>query len=195
MREHGRAIVLMGFGLAVVAASVLHALTPLPQPSAHPNSASIATAPKAPARVAQRPYGVLHIDDVWVTAPEMQAFERAFLESLLQDGFTVTDVEPAPWDSRLDQAHADLVRTNVGDLVVIAPDEPGHPLWVCPRSIAAVSGQDVPSYEVSAGGDRITVSLEGVVYAGRVGDVLVLTQQAAVWQQLGAIAGPASCPG
>ena len=186
---------LIAFGLAVVAASVLHVLTPLPQPSAHPTSAGIAMAPTAPARVAQRPYGVLHIDDVWVTAPEMQAFERAFLESLLQDGFTVTDVEPAPWDSRLDQAHADLVRTNLGDLMVIAPDEPGHPLWVCPRSIAAVSGQDVPAYEVSAGGDRVTVSLEGVVYAGRAGDVLVLTQQAAVWQQLTRLVSPAACPG
>ncbi|HEX6350087.1 MAG TPA: hypothetical protein VF160_11940 [Candidatus Dormibacteraeota bacterium] len=195
MREHGRAIVLIGFGLAVVAASVVHALTPLAQPSAHPNSASIATAPKAPAAATQRPYGVLHIDDVWVTAPEMQAFERAFLESLLQDGFTVTDVEPGPWDSRLDQAHADLVRTNLGDLTVIAPDGPEHPLWICPRSIAAVSGQDVPAYEISAGGDRITISVGGLVYAGRVGDVLVLTQQAAVWQQLSPIVSPATCPG
>ncbi len=183
---------LIALALVVIAASAGHLLAP--RTSTSVAITKLVVAPKTPSPNAKRPYGVLHIGGLDIPAPAMHGYEMSFVHTLVSDGFVVQRIEANSWDSQLGHADADNIKTNRGEVTVIAPYGPGHPLLFCPRGIA-VGGGDVPIFEISAGGDSITVQLAGLVDVGRIADVLVLTQDLAMWQRLDPIATPVSCLG
>jgi len=134
------------------------------------------------------------MDGLDFPSPEMQAPERSFLHQLIVGGLVVQRVDPSTWDSRFTQADADVVTTNHGDMTVIAPYDPDHPVWVCQRGVVVVGGTDVPRYEVAAGGITITVEIADAVYFGRSSDVVVWTQDQGMWQRVSRLVSPATCP-
>lgn len=189
-----RSLGLITLALVVLAASAGHLLAPKRAAVPVEVTKPVVAAKTTPSPGTKRPYGVLHMDGLDIPAPEMNEFERAFVHTLIAAGFVVQRVDASPWDTRLDHADADNVETDHGEVTVIAPNDAGRPLLACSRAIT-VGGGDLPIYEISAGGDSITVELGGVVDSGRVAEVLVLTQDLAMWQRLDPIATPVNCPG
>lgn len=149
-------------------------------------------APQTP--LGKRPYGEAHMDGLDFPSPEMQAPEITFLHQLIAVGLVVQRVDPSTWDSRFTQADSDIITTNHGDLTVIAPYDPNHPVWMCPRGVVMLGGTDVPSYELGAGGITIDVQIAGPVSFGRSGDVLVWSQDPGMWQRVSGLLAPATCP-
>jgi hypothetical protein len=131
------------------------------------------------------------MDGLDIPSPEMKAPEIAFLHTLISDGFYVNRVDQGPWDNLVSQASADLVNTSFGDLIVVAPHESDHPLWVCVKS---VNDAHVPTYDLAVGGDHGMVQLAGSVSFGRVGDVLVVSQDATLWRRLMPLVSSVGCP-
>lgn len=189
-----RTVVLIALAVVVLAASLWHVLS---SPTRAPVATSkTATASKLPTStpIGKRPYGVLHMDSLDIPSPQMHAPESDFIHTLISNGFVVRRVDPSAWDTRLNLADADIVRTNHGDVNVIAPYDMNHPVWVCSRGVAITSGADVPIYELGAGGISISVQIAGPVFFGHVSEVLVLTQDQGMWQRLNSVVAPVTCP-
>lgn len=188
-----RAVAIIAVGVVALAGSAWHVLAP-PAPSKVATSKTIVSRTPLPTPTAKRPYGDTHMDGLDFPAPEMRAPERAFLHQLIVSGLFVLRVVPSGWDTRFSQADADVVTTDQGDLTVIAPYDPNHPVFVCPRGVAMLRGIEVPTYELSAGGTRIIVQIAGHVSFGRVGDLLVLSQDAEVWHRVSGLFSSVACP-
>jgi hypothetical protein len=192
--QRTRAIVLIALAVVVLGASIWHVLAP-PAPTRVATSKKVTT-PTLPAStpLGKRPYGVLHMNGLDIPSPQMQEPEVNFIRTLISDGFVVQRVDPSAWDTRFTLADVDIVTTNHGDISVIAPYDPNHPVWVCPRGVAIIGAADVPTYELAAGGISITVQIAGPVSFGHVGDVLVFSQDQGMWQRLNSVVAPVTCP-
>ena len=192
-RGHVRAVVLIAIAVVTLVASGWHVLAPAPTPRAAVSTSSPTGI--APQNIlVKRPYGEAHMDGLDFPSPEMQAPERTFIHQVIASGLVVQRVDPDPWDNRFSHADSDIITTNRGDLSVIAPYDPAHPVWVCQRGVVILGGTDVPTYELAAGGSTITVQIAGPVSFGRAGDVLVWTQDQGMWQRLSNVLSPATCP-
>lgn len=134
------------------------------------------------------------MDGLDFPSPEMKAPERTFLHQLIVSGLIIQRVDPSTWDRRFNQADADVITTNHGELAVIAPYDPDHPVSVCQRGVVMRGGTDVPSYDLAAGGITISVEIAGPVSFGRSGDVLVWSQDRGMWQRVSDLLAPATCP-
>lgn len=136
-----RAIALIAIAVGVLAVSMWHFLAP-------PAAVHVATARPVPSLRTpvpstpngKRPYGVLHIEGLDIPAPEMHASEIAFIHTLVSSGFAVQWVAESAWDRQLDQADADIVTTDHGQVFAVAPHDLGHPFWACSRGTSLAAG-------------------------------------------------------
>lgn len=192
-----RAVLLIGAAVIALSVTLLHVTWPVAGVSTKTVAPRATVAPVQSRQVvSQRLVGTAVIRGVTFTSPHLGQAEYGVVDALIVQGLDVERVDEAPWGGGLQHAVADVVTTDAGSLTLVAPTEPGHPLWACPAQIegAIIGGGDALSYEFGVGGDRLAVQISGPIIIGRIGDALVLTYDQQLWRRLQVLVQPVVCP-